>query len=61
MTETPKAHDVNTFCKTFGISRSMFYKLQRQNKGPRILKIGKRTLITTEAIEDWQRQMENPA
>lgn len=53
-----KAQDVNTFCETYGISRSMFYKLQRQGKGPRLLKIGKRTLVTIEAAEQWQQDME---
>lgn len=58
MTALPQAHDVKTFCKTFGISPSMFYKLRRQGKAPRIMKIGKRTLISSEAIAEWQTQME---
>lgn len=58
MTTPTKTHDVNSFCESFGISRSMFYKLQRQNKGPRLMKIGRRTLITSEAAAEWQAQME---
>lgn len=51
---------VNTFCDTFGISRSMFYKLRRQNKGPRTMTIGRRRLISAEAAIEWQQQMEQP-
>ena len=58
MHDTPQTLSVNQFCKKFGISTSMFYKLGRQGKGPKILKIGKRTLITAEAAQAWQEQME---
>lgn len=49
---------INEFCQRFGISASMFYKLRRQGKAPDILKIGARTLITAEAADEWQRDME---
>lgn len=58
---TEQAHDIKTFCKNFGISTSMFYKLRRQGKAPKTMLIGKRRLISTEAIAEWQKQMEDPA
>lgn len=58
MNTTIKAHDINTFCETFGISRSFFYKLKRQNKAPRTMKVGSKTLISVDAAEEWQKQME---
>jgi predicted DNA-binding transcriptional regulator AlpA len=50
---------VDEFCADHGISRAMFYKLQKEGSGPRIMKIGSRTLISLEAAETWRRQMEN--
>ena len=61
MTETREAHTVSTFCKAFQISRSMFYKLARDGKAPRLMKVGRRTLISAEATEEWQRRMEQSA
>lgn len=52
------AHSVEHFCKSNGISRSFFYKLQREGKAPRVMKIGRRTLISREAASEWRRQME---
>lgn len=52
------AVSVDTFCKAHSISRSMFYKLQRQGKGPRLTKIGKRTLVSSSAAAEWLKQME---
>ena len=60
MHETPQAQSVSEFCKANGISMSFFYKLQRQNQGPRLMKIGRRTLITTEAAHDWRERMTVP-
>lgn len=53
-----QAQSVNEFCKTNGISRSLFYKLQRQGNGPQIMKVGRRTLITPEAANLWRQRMQ---
>lgn len=60
MTEAQDAHSVTTFCKAFQISRSMFYKLAREGKAPRLMKVGRRTLISAEATQEWKKQMETP-
>ncbi|WP_212566890.1 hypothetical protein [Aromatoleum tolulyticum] len=39
----------------------MFYKLMKSGHGPRIMKVGTRTLISVEAAADWRRQMEEGA
>jgi predicted DNA-binding transcriptional regulator AlpA len=49
---------VADFCRTNSISRSLFYKLQREGKGPRIMKIGRRTLISQEASAEWRKSLE---
>ena len=53
------AYTVAGFCEAHGIGRSLFYKLQSVNKGPRTFKAGRKTLISVEAARDWRRRMEN--
>jgi predicted DNA-binding transcriptional regulator AlpA len=52
------AHDVLEFCVRHGISRAMFYKLEKLGQGPRIMKVGSLTRITKEAAADWRRERE---
>jgi transposase-like protein len=54
----PGACSVAEFARRFGISRSQFYVLQKQGRGPRTMKIGARTLISNAAGADWVREME---
>jgi len=49
---------VKQFCAAHSISRSFFYKLSQQGRGPRLSKVGARTLISAEAAADWRRGME---
>jgi excisionase family DNA binding protein len=53
-----KFFSVREFCTQLGISRAFFYKLVKHEKGPRITKIGSRTLISSDAAQQWQRKME---
>jgi predicted DNA-binding transcriptional regulator AlpA len=52
------AQSVEEFCESHSISRSLFYKLHRDGKAPRIMKIGRRTLISNEAAIEWRKSME---
>jgi excisionase family DNA binding protein len=54
-------YSVKELCCQLGISRALFYRLLQEGKGPRILKAGKRTLITNEAAEEWKHRMERAA
>ena len=54
-----KLFSVPEFCQQSGISRALFYKLVREGKGPRTMKVGSRTLISQEAAQEWQHRMEN--
>lgn len=53
------ASSVETFCRAHGISRGLFYKLVREGRGPAIMKLNRRTLISREAAEEWRRRMES--
>ena len=46
------------FCDAHGISEGFYYKLKKQRKGPREMRLGKRTLITFESAADWRRERE---
>ena len=50
--------DVNAFCEAHKISRSFLYKLIAEGQGPRLMKLGRRTLISAEAAAEWRAQME---
>jgi hypothetical protein len=52
---------VSEFCRDHRISRGTFYKLLAEGRGPKIAKIGRRTLISAEAAEEWRRRIEQPA
>ena len=57
---TPRlALSILEFCEAHGISEAFYYKLKRQGKGPREMKVGARTLITFESAAEWRRAREN--
>jgi predicted DNA-binding transcriptional regulator AlpA len=51
-------YSIPEFCAGYGISRSLLYNLIRERRGPRLMKVGQRTLISHEAAEEWRRRME---
>ena len=53
------AFSVDSFCRAHGISRGLFYKLVHDRRGPAIMKLNRRTLISHEAAEEWRRRMES--
>jgi len=55
----PAVFDVSSFCSAHRISRSFFYRLLGEGRGPRLLKIGRRTLITAESAAEWRALLEN--
>ncbi len=54
----PQAFSVSAFCRAHGISPSLFYLLQRESRGPRLMRVRGRTLISAEAAVEWRREME---
>jgi predicted DNA-binding transcriptional regulator AlpA len=53
-----RAFTIEEFCKSYGISRALYYKLLKTGNGPRIAKIGSKTLIGDEAANEWLRARE---
>jgi len=57
---TKPCYTVQEFCAEHGgISKPFFYSLIKDGKGPRLMKVGRRTLITSESAADWRKQMED--
>ena len=48
---------VAEFAHCHNLSRSTFYRLLREGRGPETIKIGRRTLIPREASQAWRQQM----
>jgi predicted DNA-binding transcriptional regulator AlpA len=59
--ECKAAYSFQEFCRLHSISRALLYKLIKAGRGPKILKIGTRSLITAEAAAEWRREMESAA
>jgi hypothetical protein len=52
------AYSIEEFCKAHGgLSESMFHKLCREGRGPAIMKVGARTLISAEAAAAWRQAL----
>jgi predicted DNA-binding transcriptional regulator AlpA len=48
-----QAYSVKEFCAAFSISPAHLYKLNKQNAGPVMLKVGRKTLIPRMEALQW--------
>jgi hypothetical protein len=46
------------FCARHGLSKSTFHKLEKLGRGPRVMRVGAKCLVSREAAADWRAQME---
>jgi len=56
-----EAFSIPTFCKLYGISRALFYKLKKNGNGPQTFHVGRRVLISRQAAKEWLAEMEGRA
>ena len=56
--QDPLTYTIASFCREHHISRGYLYQLWAEGKGPRRIKVGRRTLISGEAAAAWRRRME---
>jgi predicted DNA-binding transcriptional regulator AlpA len=52
------AFSIPEFCQRHCISRSAFYKARDAGTGPRLMRLGKKVLISKEAAAEWRRARE---
>jgi hypothetical protein len=50
------AYSIPQFCAAHAISESFFHKLRKQGRGPPVIRLGARTLITIEAATRWRAE-----
>jgi hypothetical protein len=55
------AYTIDEFCEAHRISRSRFYALLRDGRGPRVMRVDSRIRISKEAAADWRRASEAEA
>jgi hypothetical protein len=56
---TPQsAYSIAQFCDAHHISRTHLHNMCKVGRGPRMMKLGRRVLISAEAAADWRRQLE---
>lgn len=51
-------YTIQQFCDDHHISRTHFYALVKLNKAPRLMRVGRRTLVSAEAAAAWRARME---
>ena len=56
-----RAQSVRQFCESHNISKAGFYVLLKNGCGPKVMRVGGRTLISTEAAAHWRRDRETEA
>ena len=52
------AFTISEFCRRHGFSVSHYFNLASEGRGPRVMRAGKRVLISREAAADWRRSLE---
>ena len=52
------AMSIKDFCAQHGISKNLFYKLEKEGCAPKTIDLGKRRLITIEAAAEWRLTMQ---
>ena len=55
------AFKIPEFCTAYRISRSLYYSLRSEGRGPRTMTLGRSQRISHEAAEEWRRRMEAEA
>lgn len=60
MHTSPHAYDILTFCGLYGIGRTLAYREIKEGR-LKIVKVGRRTLITAEAAQQWLKQLDTQA
>jgi hypothetical protein len=51
-------YSIKEWCVLRRISEPYFFKLQKAGKGPRVIHVGRRTLVTGSADQSWLKGLE---
>jgi len=54
-----RAYSIPEFCRVHGgMSQAFFHALVAKGRGPKLMKVGARTMISVEAAAEWRRAQE---
>ena len=57
-----QAYNISRFCELHGpMSRAHFYKLLKAGRGPKVIKLGAKRMITIEAAKEWRAKLDAEA
>jgi hypothetical protein len=54
----PVAYTIAEWCQIFSVSLGHYYNLQRRGEGPRVMRLGRRVLISAAATAEFVRRNE---
>jgi hypothetical protein len=49
---------IKEFCDRYRIATSFYFKLQKQGRGPRTMRLGSKVLISAQAASEWAAAIE---
>lgn len=53
-----QAFSIPEFCAAYSVGRAKLYRMMKAGEGPRIMKVGRKTIISKEAADEWRRNIE---
>lgn len=51
-------YSISEFCEAHRISKAFYYKLAKEGRGPVVMRVGRRRLITELAASKWRDDLE---
>lgn len=58
LSNNQNAYSIKRFCESHDISIPTFFRLRKIGKGPKVIKLGRKVLISREAAAEWRKNME---
>jgi len=55
------AFNISQFCEGHQMSRAFFYQLLKEGRGPKVVRLGGKRLITAEAAREWRKKLDTEA
>ena len=55
------AYSIPEFCRRHRFSPAKYFKIAAAGEGPRVMRVGKRVLISKESAAEWRRSREAAA
>jgi predicted DNA-binding transcriptional regulator AlpA len=57
-TEHSACFTLREFCNAHRISRATFYNLLNRGTAPKVMRVGRKVMVSREAATNWRRELE---